>query len=84
MTPPTRPIREVVFTGSHFERSLQRGRALRETLTPPAGAPPDPAFVQACMEETAEAFPPAKRRVIRTALATAAARFGAQLWSAAA
>jgi predicted choloylglycine hydrolase len=51
-------IRELPFTGSHFERGLQRGELLRESFV----APPVPGvtaeFVQACFDLTARVYPP--------------------------
>jgi hypothetical protein len=54
-----RAIREITFSGSHYDRGAQRGRRLRETLIVPELPSPDPAFVRGCFESAAGAFPPA-------------------------
>ena len=59
--PHQREIRQVTFSGDGFERGLQRGRRLRESLAVPAVEGATPQFVQACFEAAAEAFPPVVR-----------------------
>ena len=54
-----RKIRQVTFEGDHFERGLQRGKLLRETLdVPPASGLTDE-FVEACRDIVAQTFPEA-------------------------
>jgi len=56
---PGRAIREAVFTGTHFERGLERGRRLKETLSIPE--PPDlsEGFVEGCRAAAEALHPPA-------------------------
>jgi hypothetical protein len=54
-----RPVREVTFEGSHFERGLQRGRRLKETLVVPEASGLPEAFVAACRAEAEALHPPA-------------------------
>lgn len=53
-----RSIREVVFEGGHFERGLQRGRRLRDTLLVPDLSELPRRFVEQC-RDAAEALYPA-------------------------
>ncbi|MHC5034573.1 MAG: C45 family autoproteolytic acyltransferase/hydrolase [Planctomycetota bacterium] len=54
-----RRIREVEFRGTHFERGLQRGLRLKDTLViPDASALPD-WFIERCRAAAQELYPPA-------------------------
>ncbi len=52
-------IRELTFTGSHFERGLQRGEMLRESFAAPPVRGVTAEFVRACFDLTARVYPPA-------------------------
>ena len=54
---PGRAIREVSFRGTHYERGLQRGERLRETLVLPEDAALPRWFVDGCEEAAAELYP---------------------------
>ncbi len=54
-----RAIREVRFKGTHYQRGLQRGERLRETLVLPEPADVPGWFVDGCEEAAAELHPPA-------------------------
>lgn len=54
-----RAVREVVFKGNHFERGLQRGRRLSETLRVPDLSGLPPGFVDGCRRAAEEFHPPA-------------------------
>jgi len=54
-----RPIREVEFAGTPFERGVQRGLMLRDTLLVPSLDGITPSFARACLEAAQAAYPPA-------------------------
>jgi hypothetical protein len=53
-----RAIREVTYRGSHFERGLQRGLRLKDTLIVPDMRALPPAFVEGCRAAAARFHPP--------------------------
>jgi len=57
--PPQRSIREIEFTGDHYERGVQRGRRLRETLPVPEPTGLPTGFVAACRRAVERFYSPA-------------------------
>lgn len=53
-----RAIREMTYRGSHFERGLQRGLRLRDTLTVPDMRALPGEFVEGCRVAAAQFYPP--------------------------
>ncbi|MCK4375730.1 MAG: hypothetical protein KAX19_10390, partial [Candidatus Brocadiae bacterium] len=54
-----RKIREVTFEGDHFERGVQRGKLLRDTLKVPYVSGVTEEFVEACRSIVVQTFPEA-------------------------
>ncbi len=55
---PERGIRDVSFRGTPYERGVQRGKRLRETLVLPESGGLPGWFVDGCEEAAAEMYPP--------------------------
>lgn len=57
--PSERAIREVEFAGDHYQRGVQRGRRLKETLMLPEPTDLPPGFVAGCRTAVEQFYPPA-------------------------